>query len=142
MSNGNQKISVPLRIVVAIAAVAGIGLLIVAGRLQPNSHGHSTHMQLGLPPCGMLARYGRPCPSCGMTTSWSHLMRGEIGSSLNANPAGTWLGIWVGLISVWGLAGSIFGKWKLFQPNQWFFLGLSLSFLLFAVVVWIIRFFF
>jgi hypothetical protein len=77
--------------------LVGIGLLIaavfgVALWLRPNPAGVGTHRQLGLPPCTfMLLTGGVPCPSCGMTTSFSHLIRGQVLSSLQANPVGTLL---------------------------------------------------
>ena len=142
MSDGNEKLIKPLRVVLGGVGVFGIGLLIVAGTLKPSPLGYGTHQRLGLPPCGILSVYGRPCPSCGMTTSWSHLVRGQIQHSLNANPAGTWLGIWVATLSVWILISSITGRWFLCRPNQWYLLGLAISVLLLTLLVWVIRFFF
>ena len=53
---------------------------------RPLSHG--THRQLGLPPCAMKALTGIPCPSCGMTTSLSLVMHGDLAAASEANPAG------------------------------------------------------
>jgi len=53
---------------------------------RPLSHG--THRQLGLPPCAMKALTGFPCPSCGMTTSISLVMHGDLAAASEANPAG------------------------------------------------------
>ncbi|MBI5850320.1 MAG: DUF2752 domain-containing protein [Planctomycetes bacterium] len=39
--------------------------------IEPDPRGHGTHEQLGLPPCGWPARYGKPCPTCGVTTAAS-----------------------------------------------------------------------
>jgi hypothetical protein len=47
-----------------------------------------THTQLGLPKCTMAAMTGLRCPGCGMTTSWSLVMHGEIESALTANLGG------------------------------------------------------
>src|SRR4051812_44857622 len=49
----------------------------------------ATHRQLGMPPCNFLVLTGKPCPSCGMTTSFALLVRGDVGASLRANWAGT-----------------------------------------------------
>src|SRR5205085_6174191 len=38
-----------------------------------------THRQLGLPPCNFQRLTGLPCPSCGMTTSFALLVRGDVG---------------------------------------------------------------
>jgi hypothetical protein len=50
-----------------------------------------THLQLGLPPCTFRILTGVPCPSCGMTTSFAFLMRGDLRNSLRANAVGTLL---------------------------------------------------
>ena len=59
-------------------AMVAIGLLLPLGaavRLQPAREGLGTHQQLGLPPCTFRVLFDRPCPSCGMSTSWAHLVR-------------------------------------------------------------------
>ena len=53
---------------------------------RPLSHG--THRQLGLPPCAMKTLTGFPCPSCGMTTSISLFMHGDLAAASEANWAG------------------------------------------------------
>lgn len=56
--------------------------------LHPSPAGHGTHTQLGLPPCGFLAFTGLPCPGCGLTTSFAHLVRLQFDAGLHANPMG------------------------------------------------------
>jgi len=48
-----------------------------------------THTQLGMPACQFEARTGLPCATCGMTTSFSWFVRGEILRSLRTQPMGT-----------------------------------------------------
>ena len=48
-----------------------------------------THRQLGLPPCTFKEMTGLPCPSCGMTSSFALLVRGDVMNSLRANAVGT-----------------------------------------------------
>lgn len=62
-----------------------------AAWLTPSPHGHGTHMQLGLPPCGFLVFTGYPCPGCGLTTSFAHMVRLQIGGAFSANPFGVLL---------------------------------------------------
>ncbi len=57
-----------------------------------------THRQLGLPPCGWLAATGYPCPTCGMTTSFSAAAHAQPGASLHAQPFG----------ALWALATAVF----------------------------------
>lgn len=61
--------------------------------LEPNPQGYGTHRQLGFPPCTFQALFGIPCPSCGMTTSFSHFVRGNILQSLQSNVAGFLLAV-------------------------------------------------
>ena len=62
-----------------------------------------THRQIGLPPCTFKTLTGLPCPSCGMTTSFALLVRGDVVHSLRAN--------WVGTLLA--LAGLAFLPWSL-----------------------------
>ena len=63
--------------------LATFGLFLLSGfslsiYLKPNPQGFGTHRSLGLPPCSIRVMFGIPCPSCGMTTSFSHFVRGQI----------------------------------------------------------------
>lgn len=59
--------------------------------LRPNPAGHGTHQQLGLPPCPAVMVFGRPCPGCGLTTSWTNVMHGNWLASWEAHPLGGFL---------------------------------------------------
>jgi hypothetical protein len=59
--------------------------------LKPSAEGHGTHTQLGLPPCPSVAFLGRPCPGCGLTTSFTALLHGQIGFAFHAHPFGPFL---------------------------------------------------
>src|SRR5207245_7357675 len=63
-----------------------------------------THLQIGLPPCSFRYLTGIPFPSCGLTTSFSLLMHGDLGSSLRANAVGTLLAIFSLAVIPWSLA--------------------------------------
>ena len=64
------------------------GMVLVASFLTPSPHGTGTHTQLGLPPCGFLVVYHKPCPSCGLTTAFSNMARGQVEAAFRAHPAG------------------------------------------------------
>lgn len=64
-------------------AITGIG----AG-LTPDKSGHGTHQHLGLPPCPSVLLFDRPCPGCGLTTSWTALIHGQFGYAFHAHPLG------------------------------------------------------
>jgi hypothetical protein len=75
-------------VVMAVFLTAGFGL---ARSLDPDPRGYGTHQRLGLPECTIQAWFDRPCPGCGMTTSFAHFVRGEWRASAQANPAGLWM---------------------------------------------------
>ena len=56
--------------------------------LTPSVAGHGTHQELGLPPCPSVLLFDRPCPGCGLTTSWTALIHGQIGASFRAHALG------------------------------------------------------
>ena len=62
--------------------------VVVARFLTPDPRGLGTHQQLGLPPCSMRMLFDIPCPSCGMTTSWSLFSRGNFVGSIETNTGG------------------------------------------------------
>jgi hypothetical protein len=82
----------------SLGLIAGFG---VAAMLEPDSRGFGTHRQLGLPPCTVRLLFGIPCPSCGMTTSFAHLMRGQVVEAFRANPAALLLAIGCALLIPW-----------------------------------------
>lgn len=63
-------------------------VFVVAAFLSPDPAGHGTHTQLGLPPCGFLFATGVPCPGCGLTTSFAHMIRLQVADAFSANPFG------------------------------------------------------
>src|SRR5436853_5060306 len=65
-----------------------LGITGVAAVLHPDPTGHGTHEQLGLPPCPSVLLFDRPCPGCGLTTSWTALIHGDIGFAFHAHPFG------------------------------------------------------
>lgn len=56
--------------------------------LKPSASGHGTHTQLGLPSCPTVLMFGRLCPGCGMTTSWTALLHGDLPGATSAHPLG------------------------------------------------------
>ena len=70
-----------------------IGGFILALSLTPDPRGFGTHQSLGLPPCTFRALCDIPCPSCGMTTSFAHIVRGDFAQALRANAGGVVLAL-------------------------------------------------
>lgn len=112
-------------------------VLTLAAGLEPNPLGHGTHTQLGLPPCGFLLVTGYPCPGCGLTTSFAHMMNAELVAALRANAFGVLLFVSVvGFMGVafWGLVrgAPVFGTLERMRADR-LALALSVS----AIVHWL-----
>jgi hypothetical protein len=96
------------------------GVFTIATQLDPYERNESgqaitarrmeTHRQLGLPPCTFYDKTGLPCPSCGMTTSFALLIRGDVWNSLKANWAGTFLGLGCLIFIPWSVASVWVGR--------------------------------
>src|SRR5262245_52054546 len=79
-----------------LAGLIGAGCLTVLGIaawLQPSPTGAGTHTQLGLPPCGWVVAFGKPCPTCGMTTAFADAAHGRYLAALTAQPMGLLLAL-------------------------------------------------
>jgi hypothetical protein len=90
-------------------AVVGLwlGVVVTGSIVAPDRHGHGTHRQLGLPPCPSVLVFDRPCPGCGLTTSWTALLHGDFTLAFRAHPLGPILfGLFTvaALLSAWGVA--------------------------------------
>ncbi len=84
-----------------------LGTTAVAFYLSPNSAGHGTHQSLGLPPCPSVLAVGRPCPGCGLTTSFALTVRGSLGEAFQAHALGTFFYVLfstAAFLGVWGFA--------------------------------------
>ena len=91
----------------------GAGLLatlFVASQLRPDPRGWGTHEQLGLPPCAFRAITGVPCPSCGMTTSFAYVVRGQVLVAALTNPGGCLLALGAIVLIPWCIASAAVGR--------------------------------
>ncbi|HET6884185.1 MAG TPA: DUF2752 domain-containing protein [Pirellulales bacterium] len=92
--------------------------LCVAGWLRPDPNGFGTHQQLGLPPCTSVWLFGVRCPSCGMTTSWSHAVRGQWIKAVRANAGGALLAATAMVATPWLLVSAVRGRWLWGRPGD------------------------
>jgi hypothetical protein len=113
-----QVLKPSARLAAAIVGATLVVLLAIASRLEPDPRGFGTHRQLGLYRCTFEWLVGRPCPSCGMTTSWSHLMHGQPLQSLRANAGGTTLAAVSMIVGPWLLVVAMRGRWWLVVPTD------------------------
>ena len=117
-----------------------LALLLVARLLTPNKGGMGTHQKLGLPPCTAIMWFGIPCPSCGMTTSWSHFTRGEFVRSWQCNAGGLCLALASIGTGFWTITMAIRGRyWRLITLEA----STILAIIIFAITIvdWVLRIF-
>lgn len=120
------------RLIALAIAMGGLGVLGVAAYLSPSPEGIGTHEQLGLAPCSAMRVLGIPCPTCGMTTAFSHTVRGEFVAAIWVQPTGTLLAIGTFAVSVTALMSLLSGRfwrinvYRLTIPKLTFFVVLLL----------------
>ncbi|MFN7172117.1 MAG: DUF2752 domain-containing protein [Fimbriimonadaceae bacterium] len=116
-----------------------LAMTVIGVLLRPSAEGFGTHRQLGLPPCGSIVMFGRPCPTCGMTTSISSLLKFDLTASLSAHPMG-WM-IYIGL-TVFAI-GSLYGiiTRQRIVMNPFWLNTMLISFVIALMVYGVIRFF-
>lgn len=120
----------------AMFLVAGFAL---AWSLEPDPRGFGTHRQFGLPECTFRLLFSTPCPGCGMTTSFSHFVRGEFAAAARANETALLLAILSAVMIPWSLSSAARGRlWFVDDPVQCF-AGLVIILGAISVVLWVIR---
>ena len=107
--------------------------------LEPDPRGFGTHTQLGLRPCAFLTATGRLCPSCGMTTSYAWLARGQIDRSWKANPAGCLYALLSVPLIFWMVSSAIAKRPVGFQSLMKPLAGLLFAAVLMGLASWLIR---
>lgn len=134
-----RRITWHVRAALVAIAVSLAAVFTTAAWLQPyGSDGQplrmETHRQLGLPPCSFYQWTGLPCPSCGMTTSFALLVRGDVWNSLRANPVGTLLALLWLVLLVWSAGCAVAGQFFLVRSPErvlsWMVAGLMILLLL------------
>jgi Protein of unknown function (DUF2752) len=105
-----------LLIAASLACVFGVAFWLNPYEPDGTPRRMATHTQLGAPPCNFLLTTGKPCPACGMTTSFALLVRGDVAASLRANWAGTIIAVLWAFTMVWAVMSGIKGR-TLFIPR-------------------------
>lgn len=137
-SNGTRatpvRASALERVGAGALALILLAVLALAWRMDPDPRGMGTHTQIGLPPCGFLTAFGRPCMTCGMTTSFALAADARPLEALRAQPMGALLslvsaGVFWGALHVAATGsrlGSVAGR-LLTGRTLWVVLGLTLA---------------
>jgi len=129
-------IGIGARLLAGLIAGGCLALLLIAAHLQPSRQGVATHRALGLPECQFMEHTGLPCISCGMTTSFSWFVRGNLAASLYVQPMGAVLAalccctVWVGFY-ILATGRPVHRLLRLF-PGRYLYLPL----LFFALAAW------
>lgn len=137
--SGDEPAVLPIgmRMLWGMAAIAAFSLLLLAAYLRPAGEGLGTHQQLGLPPCGWIMAADMPCPSCGMTTAFSHAADGNLLGSFRAQPMGALLALVTAVIVIaagWtALSGSRLGPFLFGLMSA----RIGWAILVFALLAWI-----
>ncbi|HAA49985.1 MAG TPA: hypothetical protein DCE43_09700 [Planctomycetaceae bacterium] len=125
-SGHGRPINTVVRLLLVAWGVFLLGGFSLAFRLTPNPAGFGTHQQLGLPPCSFQTMFGVPCPSCGMTTSFSHFVRGQWILSARSNVGGLFLAMVSAVMLPWsfwsGWRGELVG---VRDPDSWLAWGVG-----------------
>jgi Protein of unknown function (DUF2752) len=97
-----ERMSLSGRILAALIGLGCLAILITAAALTPAPEGVGTHAAgLNLPQCNFLRTTKLPCPSCGMTTSFTWFAHGNLVASAYVQPMGTVLAL-LAAACVWG----------------------------------------
>jgi hypothetical protein len=97
-----------------------------------------THLQLGLPPCAFRFITGVPCPSCGMTTSFALLIRGDVRNSLQANAVGTLLALFCFVVIGWSIVSVVGGRYFLIVSIERALTWIVIVFMVLVLLRWFI----
>lgn len=129
-----------MRLALVAMVLCWIGVFAVALRLNPYEDGkvwlEETHRQLGLPECTFKSITKLPCPSCGMTSSFALLVRGDVWNALRANWVGAGLAVLGAAFVPWALISVVRGRWLWFRRIEDIFIRLTVLFLVAMFARW------
>ncbi len=122
----------------ALGWVAVFGVALWLNPYEPDGTPRrlQTHTQLGLEPCAFYLLTKKPCPACGMTTSFALLMRGDLLNSLHANAVGTGLAFFGLVMLPWSLASVYYGRTLFVRSVEKVFITVFITFLGLMMLRW------
>ena len=131
-----------VRVLLVLISAGMFAVLATAIWLQPSVQGFGTHTQIpGLKPCMARQFFDNKlgCPSCGMTTSFAHFVRGQWLQSMQSNSGGTLLALLTTLAAPWLLVSGVQGRWWIRGPNEWFAVTVATAIVVVTLTDWGIR---
>ncbi len=136
----DRSLGATVRVLLILIAIGIVSVFIIAVYLNPYRGGRvwysETHRQLGLPPCNFKRATGKPCPSCGMSSSFALFVRGDVVNSLEANPVGTLLAAFLAIFVPWSLLAAFTGKVYGVRSLEWILVRAVVIFFLLMFLRW------
>lgn len=133
------RLSPVTRIGLAVLGLLLGTMLLVACWLVPETSGRGTHQQLGLPPCTFVLLFDSRCPSCGMTTAWAHVVRGQFVRAARANSGGMLLALSALVVTPWSLTSAVRGRLTGRLPSEATLAIVAVAIVVTTLVDWLIR---
>ena len=125
-------------VLAGLLAVFAVAVWIRPYDEEGNAELLATHRQLGLPECTFKVLTGKPCPSCGMTTSFALLVRGDVWHSMQANWVGTLLAVlWMAIIP-WSILSALLGRPLFMLSIERTLTKLVIGFVVLMLLRWVI----
>ena len=137
-----KSIGVLGRLMFVAAALGMTAMMGVARLVEPDLRGYGTHEQLGLPPCTFRLLTGFACPSCGMTTSFAYVVRGEVARAARTNPGGCLLALGTLPLVPWCLASALAGRSLGIRAPERVALVAAMVVFAASLANWVVRFLF
>jgi hypothetical protein len=105
----------------AVLVSACGGVLAGCAWLMPQTDGRATYGRWVLPPCAFKVRTGYPCPTCGLTTSLSAMVRGRVWDAARAHLFGVILALALVTIAAAGALELATGRSMIhrLRPGLW-----------------------
>jgi hypothetical protein len=125
-----------IAVAVGLAAVFAVAIYLDPYQDNGQARRMETHRQLGLPECTFKEKTGLPCPSCGMTTSFALMVRGDVWNAVQANSAGAVLAAICMLVIPWSIACTLLGRFVLVRSVEWTLTRLVVAFFVFMLLRW------
>lgn len=143
---GPRRLPVAVRGVLVFIAVGWLAVFGVAAWLNPyrtddgggGVRSFGTHQQLGLPPCGFMRVTGRPCPSCGMTTSFSLMLHADPINAARANWVGVLLVVYGMVMVPWAIHAAWRGRYLWVRSLESVMLWTVIVFLVLVLSRWVV----
>jgi hypothetical protein len=132
-----------VRILLLILVGAVGTVFYIALSLDPYRDGvtwtQATHTQLPfMRPCTFYEVTGLPCPSCGMTTSFALLVRGDVPAALRANSVGMLLCGFCMLFIPWAVGSAVFKRPLFVRQVEWTVLRLLMALVWLMLIRWFV----